>query len=461
MNDHVTFPIAKFEPSRNDPCLCGSGKKFKKCCMGAYTAAVEERAFGKYNKGLYDQALVTCRHHLTWYLLCHKAHTAPFLASKTKEAAELLHIDIEALAELLDLLHHCYYRTGQSEQFPSVLMRLVNSIDDPRWRDKIAYQHSLWWLLDKEDRNTALSTVSKVDIAKCKDPEILALYLDVCLDSLPFSEIAGILDRILSNTDKQSYKLQYSVLKGIAYALINDMEHGCKIIRTAIDKYEALKEKDKSPYGDYLLAHALELLGQLTNDSNVVGEAAVRYGQILKDAEMQGYSVTYLAEIMKCIGDCKAFLGQYGEAIRYYKDSLAHEEAEKTKVFLARAYANAGEIDLARHVLKSIDPTKFDDSYHYDYATSWTVLATHSLRAEDIEVAKVQLKQAKAHWPLFIAHRDSALIQLLEITPKTSAGKLGSLIHILNRYVSLNPNFFGIGINFNRIIEDIGRTEEK
>lgn len=21
-------------PGRNDPCLCGSGKKFKKCCMG-------------------------------------------------------------------------------------------------------------------------------------------------------------------------------------------------------------------------------------------------------------------------------------------------------------------------------------------------------------------------------------------------------------------------------------------
>jgi preprotein translocase subunit SecA len=25
--------IAPYKPGRNDPCVCGSGKKYKKCCM--------------------------------------------------------------------------------------------------------------------------------------------------------------------------------------------------------------------------------------------------------------------------------------------------------------------------------------------------------------------------------------------------------------------------------------------
>lgn len=455
MERRIVSPIAKIEPSRNEPCLCGSGRKFKKCCMGTYSDGTQERPFEKYNRGLYEEALVACRHHFTWYVLCHKAHTIPFLASKTQEAANLLKVDIEALGSLIDLLHLCYYRTGQTDEFPLVLARVANAIDDSRWRDKLLYQETLWWLFEKEDRAIALNTVSKVDIRTCIDPEILAVYIDVCPDNLPFSEMAGILDRILSNTESQSYKLQYSVLKGIVYALIKDTGRGCEIIRAAIDNYVSLNEKDKSPYGDYQLAHALELLGQISNDKDPANQADAHYTRILKKAKELEYSKGLLAEITKCIGDCKSFLGQYEEAVRFYKESLGYEETDKTKVFLSRAYANDGNTDLSRQVLKSINAQSFDDAYFYDNAISWAILATITLSPDDIQEAKAHLKQAKAYWPLSVAHRDSMLIQLMEITPKTSAGKLRTLLDVLNRYVSLNPNFFGIGININRIVEDI------
>ena len=428
--------------------------------MGAYSDDTRG-AFEKYNRGLYEEALAACRHHFTWYVLCHKAHTIPFLESKTQEAANLLKIDIEALGSLIDLLHLCYYRTGQTDGFPSVLARVANAIDDSRWRDKLLYQETLWWLFEKEDCAMALSAVCKVDMQTCIDPEILAVYLQLCPDDLPFNEMAGILDRILSNTDSQSYKLQYSVLKGIAYSLIRDVRYGCEIIRTAIDNYESLNEEDKSPYGNYQLAHAWELLGQVSNDRDSVSTADLHYAQILKEGKQFGYSKDFLAEITKCIGDCKAFLGQYEDAIQFYKDSLIYEEADKTKVFLARAYANAGNTGLCRQLLKLIDATSFDDSYFYDYAVSWAILATTTLAPDDIQAAKEHLKRAKGHWPLFVTQRDSMLIQLMEVTPKTPVGKLRSLLEVLNRYVSLNPNFFGIGININRIVEDIGRKSEK
>lgn len=30
----IIFPMIKVKIGRNDPCSCGSGKKFKKCCLG-------------------------------------------------------------------------------------------------------------------------------------------------------------------------------------------------------------------------------------------------------------------------------------------------------------------------------------------------------------------------------------------------------------------------------------------
>ena len=127
---------------------------------------------------------------------------------------------------------------------------------------------------------------------------------------------------------------------------------------------------------------------------------------------------------------------------------------------MSRPYVNLSDPESARELLNSIDNSQFDVNSQYDYAISWAILATHTLLAEDLEVAKSQIKQSKAKWPLLIGQRDSTLIQLLETVPKKPGSRLMDLIRLLNRYVSLNPNVFGIGINFNKIVEDIDRKHE-
>ena len=115
----------------------------------------------------------------------------------------------------------------------------------------------------------------------------------------------------------------------------------------------------------------------------------------------------------------------------------------------------------ARETLRSIDLSGFNEHAHYDYAISWTILATRTLAEEDLEIAKINLKEAKSFWPIFISQRDSALIDLLETSPRKAKGRFKSLIRALNRYVSLNPNVFGIGIDFNKIVEDVHEKETK
>ena len=447
--------LSKWEPGRNDLCLCGSGRKFKKCCMDCYSSEASRKSFELYNKGLYEEALRCCRQHLTWYRLCYQSHTVPFLKSGTTESKELLKIDIEALAGITGLLHRCYFHTGQSEDFPSAVERLSNAIDDPLWRNKIRYFYALWWLLDKQDRKASLSVVLEIDIASCEDPEILALFVDVSPPEMPFKTKIEVLDRIIKNTQSASEVLHYTILKGIAYCLINEIPQGCEIMGEAIASYKKMDDDKKTPYGAVHLARGLEILGEFKGDVTIVRDAITHYMSIQQEATNSGYAPAYFADIEKALGNGYSFLREYDKAIEHYQASLRYEDSDLTKVFLARAQVNYGNIVQAREILLSIDLSGFNEHEHFDYSISWAILATRSLTEEDLEVAKNTLKNAKSYWPIFISQRDSALIDLLETSPRKTEGRFKSLIGALNRYVSLNPNVFGIGIDFNKIVEDI------
>jgi hypothetical protein len=188
--------IEQYAPERNAPCPCGSGNKFKKCCQPTYRQGHNTKAREKYNQGLYEEALVACRSHSCWYVLCHQTHTVPFLKSGTKEALDLLAIDIEALAGIIDLLQLCYHQVGIADEFPATLDRLRSVVNDPRWIDKIAYFNGLWWLVHKSNKEESYKCISGVDIARCSDPDILMLYLDVTPETLPIADKFSILDKI-------------------------------------------------------------------------------------------------------------------------------------------------------------------------------------------------------------------------------------------------------------------------
>jgi len=226
--------LSYYEPARNEPCVCGSGLKFKKCCKDQYSGDASKQSIELYNSGHYEEALKYSRRHLTWYILCYRAHTVPLLEANVPPGEELLKVDIEALAELLADLHRCYYRTNRSEQFPATIDRLSGIVKDERWGDKVDYFHALWYSIDHQNREKAFKALVSIEIENCNDPEILTLYLDVCSEKLGFTEKITLIDRIISNTQKESYRLQYTTLKGIQYCLVCEVEEGLKTIREGV-----------------------------------------------------------------------------------------------------------------------------------------------------------------------------------------------------------------------------------
>jgi len=364
----------------------------------------------------------------------------------------MLLMDILAMADLVDLLHQCYFRNNISEKYPEALSFLENSISDLRWNNVILYQRALWYLTDKNDRNNAYREISKIDIESCDYPEALTLYLDVVPEEISFTDKQQIIDRIIQNTTKESYILQYTTLRGVTFYLIGEVDKGCEIIEFAINHYKEVAESSRSGYGDFILAQAITTLGEFRNKKELINEAIEIYQ---REIDKKVYSSAGIAMLLKSVGDCYLFISNYPTAINYYENSLTKEEKELTKVFLSRALINNAAITEGRETLKSIKIGKLNVANKYDYAISWAILAFASLEKNDIETAKSYLKEANSSDPLFIRQRDKYLIELLELNPKDEKGKFRKALSKLNRYVTLNLNLFGIGINFNNIIEDI------
>ena len=445
--------IEEYAPKRNEPCPCGSGKKFKKCCQLNYQQGHNTNARQKYNQGLYEEAIVACRSHLCWYVLCHRAHTVPFLKSGAKEAFDLLRIDIEALASLVELLELCYYRLGIIEQFPAVLDRLANVVDDGRWIAKIAYFRGLWWLVHKRDRVEAFKSLSQIDIAQSSDSDVLTLYLDVAPERLSLPDKVSIIDRICSNTDRESYRLQYGVAKGITYCLICETEKGCTIIEAAIDRYRKAVPEKRSSYGDHQLAQALYALGAFRGDENFIDQSIDQFQKVIREAKAHRFSKEILSDLFCALGESFALKGKAKEAMQNYRASLDLSVQPITKIYLAKAYFAVGLDERGQQFLSEFDPTTLSPANRCDYAIALAMLAASTRTPAHLARAKDELNKVQPTDPFFVHQRDRWIIELLQ-TPPEDVGRFRKLIQTLNRYVTLTPNVFGLGININRMIED-------
>jgi len=460
-----TFP-ARFnaeyhEPGRNEPCICGSGLKFKNCCSGSYCSEAWDKFQTAYNRGDYEVALVEGRRHFTWYVLSHKAHTLPLLEANRDAGHELLHIDIEALAELLQNLHLCYFKLQRSSEFPQVIDRVRGLISDSRWTDKIAYAEGLWHLIDQNDVKAAFGSLSAIEFEACKDPDVLSLYLEVCPKNLSLPETLKIIDRILSNTPKEDMRLQYRVFKAVQFYLVCQQEEANRLFEEAIAKFSAFPKEKQSVYGRVLLARALAIYGKAGDRKDPLEKAKQVTCDLIREAEGQGYTSAHIADLYQLLGDCEEDLGNHTAAIDSYAKCLAADPRDLAKVFLARSLCNSGHHNEARDRLSEINEPELDDPGKFDLAISWALLAATSLRPQDIEDAKARLRSVNNRYPVFIQLRDHWMIDLLEMTPASETGTMRRLIRRLNSYVTLNPNLFGFGLNINKIIDDVDSATTK
>lgn len=466
-NSRLTRSV--FRPARNSPCLCGSGEKFKRCCVDRLEdRSPGERARAALDSGEYAAALLESRADITKYTIWHKSHTEPLLRITPIEGKTLLDIDLKALAELVELLLHCHRKAGRSTEFPAVLERLRSNINDPRWQRKIIYFHALHAVLPDWDERRGRRELRKLgSIKEEEDVETLQLYLDLFGEELAFSETLEVIDRILIYAENEVDRLHYSGTKAVQYLLIGDQEKAVVELETAISDYrQSAKASDPSGYALYRFAMSLELLGSIRKDTELLDEAIQLYGQLL---QRDDWTPTGLANILRQLGDTHRYKGSWSQAKEAYDRAIASHPLPILKVFRAECLLQSEGWQVAASEMSSLDVAALSGPEYTDYVFAAAAIAIESGELARMNQAESLLKGMQLSVPYLREWRDSLLLSILEVQ---RTGRSSSLLQGVRRamsgigatalrYVKLEPNFMGVGINLGRMLEDLTSAAEK
>jgi tetratricopeptide (TPR) repeat protein len=439
--------LRRFEPRGNDACLCGSTKRFKHCCRHLY--APSSLSLDDLEP---EEALESVRAHITWYRLCHLAHTAPLVGSGKQPIEELLRTDIEALAELLEFLLHCYVKCQRSGDFPAALTYMKHAIVDPRWQLKLDSLQCLHLAVYSSNPEAALAIANRHQWQDIDDIGFLTLWLDLNSSKLNSLQIVPIAERIVSRTESDSVRLQYSCLIGIQHCLLNDTSTGLPMLEAAIGEYERLENSRSSHHGRNLLASAYLHLGELKQSAEHLEKALhLLREEVARDI----YTPAGMAKLWGEIGACYAALDRFEDCERAYNTSLSFEHSALNEVFRAKALTRLGFSRRAQGILEKLDTSSFSAANYFDLAVAECYLAIATRSTQDIERALKSIREIQSNDPYFQDAAKTLMVQLYELREaNATAASAESTLARINRYVKLQPNLWGIGFDGNAMIKD-------
>ncbi|MCU7844891.1 MAG: tetratricopeptide repeat protein [Candidatus Thiodiazotropha sp. (ex Monitilora ramsayi)] len=445
--------LSKLEPPGRNACLCGSGARFKNCCKNEYSKKHFD-GWKLFNKGEYRKALKAIRLHITWYRLCHMAHTVPFLTSNSDESRKLLKTDIEAMSDMLDLLLSCYAKCDMVDDYPFALEYLSSAIDDDRWEVKIDYHKCIYLYVYRDKREAAKEILEAYDWKQVSDVDLLTVLIDVYSDDLNPVEKTNIAERICEISSSPEINLQYRSLIGTEYCLLNDSNKGIPILKSAIHEYEKTLQEYRTPLGRHHLAISYKHLGELSGKEEYFTSAIANLKNEIATGE---YSSIGEGQLWLDLGWCYHHLSEFDKAIDAYDKSLNHVHSGLTLVFKSRAFIELDKLDEARDMLNSVILEDLTEPNIFDYSISKCYLAFASKESGDIQDGLDLIKGIKTNDPMFMDLIQDLISQLYELkSTKTEDCKVETALQRFNRYVSLKPNFFGFGIDINAIIDDMG-----
>lgn len=459
MNQH---PSQQFSPSLNGPCLCGSGKKFKRCCSAHYKGREPGRSpHAAFERGDYDAALRECRADITQYTIWHKSHTEPAYRDGFSGIFPLMNTDIRAMGELVNLLFYSYQKLDSMDEFPTVLERLRTNINEERWQRKITYFHALCALWPNWNRQAGRRELKRLGSVNDEtDPEILQLYIDLFGAELPFSKMIALVERAIQISETRIDTFHYRCLRAVQYLLIGDEAEAEQELDEAIADFRTDGTDDLTSYESFRFAMGVHLFGGLRDDSALLNEA-LDLLQLSRDTG--DWSPEGNASVLRSIGDIRLDQKKWGEALEAYESSWQLDAIPIYSVFASQCLLRLDRADDAAQRLLNIDLQKLSPGEYADYAFAFAAVAIETGVRDFGERAEQQLRDLSLKEPYFRERRDQILLDLLNSreTQATSSiiakvrKLLGEILGRSRQYLILQPNILGVGIDLNKIADDL------
>lgn len=460
----------QFKPSDAGPCLCGSGIAYAQCCkdhLPGFDRGSKLKELWK--RAAWPEALIAARADLTQYTIWHKTNTEPRARIADPGIQMLLSVDIDAVGELTGDICTIHHRMNREAELPAVLERLRANINDPRWQRKITYYQALVAnSIQGPDAGAAeFKKLGEITAGEA-DVEILQAYLDLCRDEVPFARHIEICDQIIRLSSSVSNHLQYGALKGLAYIEIGDFDQAGKEFANAIAyAHVEQKRKDLSLRGRQLLSGVLVMHAMLSRSDKQFSEAEDILKELLADKD--AWSAHGRACLYDALGELYRYWGKWAEGEAAYRNALATEQSGISAVFLAECLWRQKRTADAAAEIDAVDFNALDASGQADYAYTQASVAVEAADRGRLEATLKTLRGLRIAAPYFEQRRLKFIIEVQDAIANGPASsmwaKLQSALRGLNRYLLLQPNIAGLGVNVNAIVEDIatpkrGRKEE-
>ncbi|MEZ9159515.1 hypothetical protein AB4169_14675 [Vibrio lentus] len=404
------------------------------------------------NEDKLQEALRMTREYITFYTLCHKTNTEPFLKSINEGVSSLLEIDIKALDELVNLLFECYRKLDQVERFENVCEHLRRNILDHRWQKRVSY----YQVLSKLEANNWSNSIGEKEVTKFEpiwdeiDPEIIQVYLHFKSEQLSLMKRVSLYEHLISLLEDKGHILQYRMAIAISYLYVCDEETALKLVSDAMDQYT--EEECDSLYSKLIYARCLSLRGDLSKNGNLKKLASEKFEEILLCEHLTDIGAS---EVCCGIAGCLFHLAKFDEAIKFYQRAYEISEKEVIKVFVALCMADKSDKQ-ALEVLDSVDSSSLNKSEFFDFAVNYSYAATKFESKVGIQSSMELLRSIACAEPVFEQRRLKLICELndLLVTGKYSKKQyLLDMLKILNRYLLIQPNVAGIGLDINKILK--------
>ena len=461
MSKHVYRP---FRPAWSSPCLCGSGKRFRDCCHDRLPGVDIGKAWPmKANSGRWELAIKAMRADVAQYTIWHLSHTAPFKIHPPPmyRGKSLMKIDVEALSGYVETLMSGYNTTGREKAIPAMLDRLCGNIDDPAWHAKIAYHKAIERLWNN-DRDGAIAELAKAGPITLMgdDVDLLQIQLDLHGGSMGLAETLGYMDRILELTASRADKIQYGGARAFQLIMTGDEKGGLERLLDVVRQGREMEAE--RPFGTRIeiwFCRALEGVAVITHAPTLFDEIVTRLDRLLAGTTLSSEG---RARVSRGIGDAHRFAGKYELAIAAYREAYEHKHNDVLLAFEAECHLRLDNSDEALRVLRTVNPSTLDVAERTDCAFIYSYVALERKDKEALEMARDLLEAACTPEPYFERMRLShiitlqdALAALAEKRPLPKTSGLSAFFRNVSRYIVLQPNFFGIGINLNNILDNI------
>lgn len=445
----------KWKIERNSACPCRSGKKYKNCCAKNIDTELKNKAYDYYKKGDYATAEVGFRAFLTQYITWYHEHTVPFYRQQPAKAEGLLIVDIEAVIETIGLIESCLYEQGKKDEIVPFLIRAEDIIKDRRYRVLVKLKRAARLAAEGLFNETSeiLRTIDIKDLSliRGQSKRLVGLYLDFLWYKLPITEALQITDSLSAESLDAAENLDLSCTKALILLVHLDQKTAAKIIDDALAAFKLTKEEDFLEL--HAQANAYRLKYIIGHDKEYGMKAIRAYEKLFH----------FLKEWPDSMAWCEYQIGQLYYDLENYEEALHHLQLSykinpsslSVKLDLAKTYAHLGDKTNALNFLDQINKAEIDDNLKVDYLRILAEIAILETNHDAAKEISSELSELKLSMPIISELRNSIRISLFEMlsTTKPSQGLLERFRKSISRYLVLQPNFFGIGININEIIK--------